>query len=203
MIVSEGQQRDSAICTHVSILSHPDMCACQVAPVVSDSAMPRTVACQAPLSMEFRYPLSKAGFSVQMLAGNCAKHGMTSATWSISLLPGKLGLWAPSCAPGTRAGRRRALRMQPGQALASRGRWRLPAQEPQPMSSRTSLYPPLFFPSVSFLSSKLLPSHQKPTSNIHSFPQFSLRAAKIHYSMMCVPTYILSLKAIFLHNRHF
>ena len=69
--------------------------------------------------------------------------------------------------------------------------------------SRTSLYPPLFFPSVSFLSSKLLPSHQKPTSNIHSFPQFSLRAAKIHYSMMCVPIYILSLKAIFLHNRHF
>lgn len=25
--------------------------------------------------------------------------------------------------------------MQPGHALASRGRWRLPAQEPQPMSS--------------------------------------------------------------------
>ena len=76
--------------------------------------------------------------------------------------------------------------------------------KPQPMSSPTSLYPPLFFfPSVSFLSSKLLPSQQKPTSNIHSFPQFSLRAAKIHYSMMCVPTYILSLKAIFLYNRHF
>ena len=76
--------------------------------------------------------------------------------------------------------------------------------KPQPMSSPTSLYPPLFyFTSVSFLSSKLLPSHQKPTSNIHSFPQFSLRAAKIHYSMMCVPTYILSLKAIFLYNRHF
>ena len=52
------------------------------------------------------------------------------------------------------------------------------------MSSPTSLHPPLFFPSMSFLSRKLLPSHQKPSSNIHPFPQFSLRAAKIHYSMM-------------------